>query len=91
MRTLVDANIVLRYMLRDDDNQFPTAEQAIRNGAYLLPEVLAEVVSPTPFSSTLRVAGTLAIPLLPCAVWPVAAVAGVRRRPARSGLRRVGL
>lgn len=44
MRTLVDANIVLRYMLRDDDNQFLTAEQAIRNGSYLLPEVLAEVV-----------------------------------------------
>ena len=44
MRTLVDANVVLRYMLSDDETQYPVAEQTIRNGAYLLPEVLAEVV-----------------------------------------------
>lgn len=44
MRTLVDANIVLRYMLRDDDKMFRIAEQAIRDGAFLLPEVLAEIV-----------------------------------------------
>ena len=44
MRKLVDANIVLRYMLHDDDDQFPVAEQTIREGAYLLPEVLAEIV-----------------------------------------------
>ena len=44
MRTLVDANVVLRYMLHDDDAQFPVAEQTIRDGAYLLPEVLAEIV-----------------------------------------------
>ena len=44
MRKLVDANVVLRYMLHDDENQFPTAERAIREGAYLLPEVLAEIV-----------------------------------------------
>jgi len=44
MRTLVDANIVLRYMLRDDDAMFQVAEQTIRNGAFLLPEVLAEIV-----------------------------------------------
>ena len=44
MRTLVDANVVLRYMLHDDEMLFPIAEQAIRDGAYLLPEVLAEVV-----------------------------------------------
>lgn len=44
MRTLVDANIVLRYMLHDDDSMFQVAEQTIRNGAFLLPEVLAEVV-----------------------------------------------
>ena len=42
MRTLVDANVVLRYMLRDDKNQFPTAERTIQEGAFLLPEVLAE-------------------------------------------------
>jgi len=44
MRMLVDANIVLRYMLHDDDSMFQIAEQTIRNGAFLLPEVLAEVV-----------------------------------------------
>ena len=44
MRKLVDANVVLRYMLHDDKNQFQTAERTIREGAYLLPEVLAEIV-----------------------------------------------
>lgn len=44
MRTLVDANVVLRYMLHDDESQFQSAEQTIREGAYLLPEVLAEIV-----------------------------------------------
>lgn len=44
MRTLVDANVVLRYMLHDDAAQVPIAEQTIRGGAFLLPEVLAEVV-----------------------------------------------
>ena len=44
MRTLVDANILLRYMLHEDDSMFKVAEQTICNGAFLLPEVLAEVV-----------------------------------------------
>ena len=44
MRTLVDANIVLRYLLRDDDAMFQTAERTVREGAFLLPEVLAETV-----------------------------------------------
>ena len=44
MRTLIDANVVLRYMLHDDETKFPVAEKTIREGAYLLPEVLAEVV-----------------------------------------------
>ena len=44
MRKLVDANVVLRYMLHDDEDQFPAAEQTIRDDAYLLPEVLAEIV-----------------------------------------------
>ena len=44
MRKLVDANVVLRYLLHDDENQFPTAERTIHGGAYLLPEVLAEIV-----------------------------------------------
>ena len=30
MRTLVDANVVLRYMLHDDAAQVPIAEQTIR-------------------------------------------------------------
>ena len=44
MRTLIDANVVLRYRLHDDETKFPVAEKTIREGAYLLPEVLAEVV-----------------------------------------------
>ena len=35
---------MLRYMLHGDESQFPTAERTIREGAYLLPEVLAEIV-----------------------------------------------
>ena len=44
MRKLVDANVVLRYMLHDDEDLFSSAEQTIRDGVYLLPEVLAEIV-----------------------------------------------
>ena len=44
MRKLIDANVVLRYMLHDDEDQFLAAERAIREGAHLLPEVLAEIV-----------------------------------------------
>lgn len=44
MRKLVDANVVLRYMLHDDESLFLEAERTMREGAYLLPEVLAEVV-----------------------------------------------
>ena len=44
MRTLIDANVVLRYMLHDDAGQVPIAKQTIRGGAFLLPEILAEVV-----------------------------------------------
>ena len=44
MRKLVDANVVLRYMLHDDEDQFSAAERTICEGAYLLPEVLAEIV-----------------------------------------------
>jgi predicted nucleic-acid-binding protein len=44
MRTLLDANVVLRYLLHDDENQYVEAERAIGGGAFLLPEVLAEVV-----------------------------------------------
>lgn len=44
MRKLVDANVVLRYMLRDDESMLHVAERTIRSGAFLLPEVLAEIV-----------------------------------------------
>ena len=40
MRTLVDANVVPRYLLHDDVDQFPIAEQTMREGAYLLPAAL---------------------------------------------------
>lgn len=35
MRTLVDANVVLRHLLHDDVDQFPIAEQTMREGAYV--------------------------------------------------------
>lgn len=44
MRTLVDANVFLRYLLHDDEEQFAIAEKTVREGACLLPEVLAEIV-----------------------------------------------
>lgn len=44
MRILLDANAVLRYLLNDNAEMAATAKSAIEYGAYLLPEVLAEVV-----------------------------------------------
>ncbi|MBE6098025.1 MAG: type II toxin-antitoxin system VapC family toxin [Schwartzia succinivorans] len=43
-KSLVDANIILRYLLQDDDKMFQEAKRIIENGAEALPEVLAEVV-----------------------------------------------
>ena len=44
MRILLDANAVLRYLLNDNAKMAEKAKSAIEYGAYLLPEVLAEVV-----------------------------------------------
>ena len=44
MNKLLDANAILRYLLNDIEEQAETVEQAIKNGAYTIPEVMAEVV-----------------------------------------------
>lgn len=44
MRTLIDANVVLRYLLEEDAESADAAERIIRNGAVLLTEVACEVV-----------------------------------------------
>lgn len=38
----VDTNVVLRYLLRDNDKQSPIAKDIIEGGAFLIPEVLME-------------------------------------------------
>lgn len=42
--TLVDANVLLRYLLNDDQGMAQRARAVIESGAYTKPEVLAEVV-----------------------------------------------
>lgn len=44
MRSLLDANVVLRYLLRDDEAAAELARAHVEAGAFLLPEVLCEVV-----------------------------------------------
>lgn len=44
MRTLLDANAVLRYLLEDVDSQAQIVEEAIAAGAEVTVEVLAECV-----------------------------------------------
>ncbi|MBR2676832.1 MAG: PIN domain-containing protein [Solobacterium sp.] len=44
MNNLLDANAILRYLLNDIEEQAETVEKAIKNGAYTIPEVMAEVV-----------------------------------------------
>lgn len=41
-KILVDTNVVLRYLLRDNEQQAAIAKGLIEGGAYLLPEVLME-------------------------------------------------
>lgn len=41
-KVLVDTNVVLRYLLRDNDKQSPIAKDIIEGGAFLIPEVLME-------------------------------------------------
>ena len=42
--TLIDTNVLLRYLLRDNEEMFQSATRIIKNGAFTLPEILAEVV-----------------------------------------------
>ena len=44
MRVLLDANAILRYLLDDDAEMAAHTRSALSYGAFLLPEVLAEVV-----------------------------------------------
>lgn len=42
-KVLVDTNVILRCLLRDNLEQAKQADEIIKNGAWTLPEVLAEV------------------------------------------------
>ena len=42
--TLVDANVILRYLLNDIPEQAESASSVIRSGAFTLPEIVAEVI-----------------------------------------------
>jgi len=44
MSHLIDANVILRYLLSDNQVQHDKSQEIIEKGAYTLPEVLAEVV-----------------------------------------------
>lgn len=44
MRTLLDANAILRYLLEDNEEQADIAARAIEMGAEVTPEVIAECV-----------------------------------------------
>lgn len=44
MRKLIDANIILRYLLADHPQMSEDARIVIEEGTYTLPEIIAEVV-----------------------------------------------
>ncbi|MDO5338446.1 MAG: PIN domain-containing protein [Eubacteriales bacterium] len=44
MKKLIDANVILRYLLGDHPQMSEEAKKVIEGGAFTLPEVLAEVV-----------------------------------------------
>lgn len=44
MEKLIDANVILRYLLRDNEEMAEAAKNVIDGGAYTTAEVLAEVV-----------------------------------------------
>jgi len=44
MKKLIDANVILRYLLGDHSQRSEEAKKVIEDGAFTLPEVLAEVV-----------------------------------------------
>ena len=41
---LIDANVILRYLLNDDREMSQKAKSVISEGAYTKPEIIAEVV-----------------------------------------------
>ena len=43
MRTLIDANVILRYVLNDIPEMAKKSAEIVRNGAFTTPEILAEV------------------------------------------------
>lgn len=44
MLILIDANVIIRYLLNDIKEQADEAEKIIDSGAFTLPEIIAEVV-----------------------------------------------
>lgn len=44
MKRLIDANVILRYLLGDHPKMSEESKKIIEDGAFTLPEVLAEVV-----------------------------------------------
>lgn len=42
-KLLVDTNVILRCLLRDNEEMAKKADEVIKNGAWTLPEILAEV------------------------------------------------
>ncbi len=44
MQKLIDANVILRYLLNDITEQANFARLVIEGGAYTIPEIIAEVV-----------------------------------------------
>ena len=44
MKSLIDANVILRYLLADHPQMSEQSKQIIERGAFTIPEVLAEVV-----------------------------------------------
>ena len=44
MAKLIDANVILRYLLADDEKMAETAQVAMQEGAFTIPSVIAEVV-----------------------------------------------
>ena len=43
-KILIDANVILRYLLNDVEEMSKKAEEVIKYGAWTLPEVIAEVI-----------------------------------------------
>lgn len=44
MKKIIDANVILRYLLDDNKDMAEQAEMIIQEGAQTLPEIIAEVV-----------------------------------------------